>query len=92
MRQKRMAWNNHDLIAANSAVRDDKISIAQAAREYNVPMKALDDRVKNKVVHGTRPEPSTVLTKVEEDALTSYPIYMGERGFPLTHTLTKALA
>ena len=58
-----MAWNNHDMIAAISAVRDDKMSIAQAAREHNVPRKTLDDRIKNKVVHVTRPGPSTVLTK-----------------------------
>ena len=51
------------MIAAISAVRDDKMSIAQAAREHNVPRKTLDDRIKNKVVHVTRPGPSTVLTK-----------------------------
>ena len=48
-----MAWNNHDMIAAISAIRDDKMSIAQAAREHNVHRKTLDDRIKNKVVHGT---------------------------------------
>ena len=73
-----MAWTNHDMIAAISAVCDDKINIAQAAREHNVPRKTLDDRIKNKVVHGTRPGPSTVLTIVEEDSLMSYIIYMGE--------------
>ena len=40
------------MIAAISAVRD-KMSITQAAREHNVPRKTLDDRIKNKVVHGT---------------------------------------
>ena len=80
------------MIASISAVRDDKMSIAQAAREHNVPKKTLDDRIKNKVVYGTHPGPSTVLTQVEEDALMSYLIYMGGSGFPLTRTFTKALA
>ena len=44
-----MAWNNHDMIAAISAVRDDKMSIAQAAREHCVPRKTLDHRIKNKL-------------------------------------------
>ena len=42
------------MIAAISAVRDDKMNITQATREYNVPRKTLDDRIKNKDVHGTR--------------------------------------
>ena len=53
-KRERSEWHNHDIIAAISAVRDDKMSIAQAAREHNVPRKTLDDRIKNKVVHGTR--------------------------------------
>ena len=52
--KKQMAWNNHDMIAAISAVRDDKMSIAQSAREHNVTRKTLDHRIKNKVAHGTR--------------------------------------
>ena len=46
-----MAWNNHDMIASISAVRDYKMSIAQAAREHNVPRKTLD-RIKSKLMDG----------------------------------------
>ena len=48
--------------------------------------------MKNKVVHGTRPGPSTALTEEEVGALVSYLAYMAQRGFPLTRTLTKAFA
>ena len=58
------------MVAAMSAVHDQSLTVTQAARKYNVPRKTLDDRVK-KVVHGTHPGPSTVLTSKEEDALVS---------------------
>jgi len=38
------------------------------------------------------PGPSNALAKEEEDALVSYLIYMAQRGFPLTRTMTKAFA
>ena len=78
------------MIVAISAVCEDKKSIAQAAIEHTVPRRTLD-RIKNKVVHSTRPGLSTVLIKVEEDVLMSYFIYMGECGLPLTCTLSKVL-
>lgn len=80
------------MIAAMSAVRDQKVTISEAAKKYNVPRKTLDDRIKKRVEHGSRPGPSTVLTKEEEDGLVSYLAYMAQRGFPLTRTLTKAFA
>ena len=80
------------MIAAMSAVRDRKVTISEAAKKYNVPRKTLNDRIKERVEHGSRPGPSTVLTKEEEeeDGLVSYLAYMAQRGFPLTRTLTKA--
>ena len=54
--------------------------------------KTLDDRVKGRVKHGTKPGPDTVLTEEEEAALMSYLVYMAQRGFPLTRTMTMAFA
>ena len=68
-RKKRMLWSDEDMVAAMSAVHDQSLTVTQAAHKYNVPRKTLDDRVKKKVVHGTHPGPSTVLTSKEEDAL-----------------------
>ena len=54
--------------------------------------KTLDDRVKGRVKHGTKPGPDTVLTVEEDAALVSYLVYMAEQGFPLTQTMTMAFA
>jgi hypothetical protein len=67
-------------------------AVSTAAVAFDVPRKTLDDRVKGRVKHGTKPGPDTVLTAGEEDALMSYLIYMAERGFPLTRTVTMAFA
>ena len=45
------------MIAAMSAVRDQKVTISEAAKKYNVPRKTLDDRIKERVEQGSRPGP-----------------------------------
>lgn len=80
------------MIAAMSAVHNQKVTISDAATKYSVPRKTLDDRIRERVEYGSRPGPSTVLTKEEEDGLASYLAYMAQRGFPLTQTLSKAFA
>ena len=80
------------MVAAIEAVDEKKLSICAAANQFKVPRKTLDDRIKGKVKHGTKPGPSTILTAEEEDALVSYLIYMAQHGFPLTRTMTKAFA
>ncbi len=52
----------------------------------------MEDRVKGKVKHGTKPGASTVLSATEEESLVNYSVYMAERGFPLTRTMVKAFA
>ena len=80
------------MLGAMQEVEEKRVSITAAALKFNVPCKTLYDRIKGRVKHDTMPGPSTFLTTVDEDALVSYLIYMAESGFPLTHTLTKALA
>ena len=80
------------MVTAIADVKDQNLTVTAAARKHNVPRKTLDDRIKGKVVHGTHPGVSTVLTAKEESALVSYLVYMANRGYPLTHTLTKAFA
>ena len=70
------------MTAAMKAVSDKEMAITQAAAKYSVP----HDRIKKKVEHGSRPGPSTVLTKEEEDGLVSYLVYMAQQGFPLNST------
>ena len=87
-----MQWSNDDMTAAMKAVSDKEMTITQAAAKYSAHRKTLDDRIKKKVEHGSRPGQSTVLTKEEEDGLVSYLVYIAQRGFPLTRPLNKAFA
>ena len=68
------------------------MSVNAASKLHNVPRKTLDDRIRGRVRHGTKPGPSTILSLDEEKALTSYLVYMAQRGFPLTRTMVKAFA
>ena len=91
-KQPRKMWNEESMVAAMEAVETNKMSVTAAAATFNVPRKTLDDRVKGRVKHGTKPGPSTALTLEEENALVSYLVYMANRGFPLTRTMVKAFA
>ena len=78
--------------AAMEAVSGGKMNTNAAAKSFGVPRKTLDDRMKGKVRHGTKPGATTVLSMAEEESLANYLVYMAERGFPLTRTMVKAFA
>ena len=60
------------------------VSLSQLLlHSFLVPRKTLDDRIKDRVTHGSKPGVSTALTSIEEESLVSYLIYMANRGFPL---------
>ena len=86
-----LQWNPQDMERAMEAVKRG-ISVSGAARQFQVPRKTLDDRVKGRVQHGAKPGPGTALTVKEEGALASYLLYMVERGFPLTINMARAFA
>ena len=90
-KEKRKQWREEDMASAMEAV-SQGTAVSTAAKAFNVPRKTLDDRVKGRVKHGTKPGPDTVLTEEEEAALMSYLVYMAQRGFPLTRTMTMAFA
>ena len=69
---KRRQWNPEDMEAAMRAVQQEKKTVSAAAKQHSVPRKTLDDRIRGRVIHGSNPGPSTVLTAREEDALASY--------------------
>ena len=66
--------------------------VSTAASAFNVPQKTLDDCVKGRVKHETKPGPDTGLTVEEDAAFVSYLMYMAEQGFTLTQTVTMAFA
>ena len=65
-------------------------TVSAAARQFDVPRKTLDVRVKGRVQHRNNLGPSTALTFEEEKALASNLLYMAERGFPLTVNMAQA--
>ena len=77
---------------SNNVVKEGGLSVSAAASRFSVPRKTLDDRVKGRARHGSKPGVSTVLSSTEEDVLESYLIYMANHGFPLTRTMVKAFA
>ena len=90
--KQRKLWDDQDMKSAMSAVRAGQLSISAASSRFSVPRKTLDDRMKGRVAHGSKPGVSTALSLIEEDALVSYLLYMANRGFPLTRTMVKAFA
>ena len=90
-KEKRKQWREEDMVSALEAV-SQGTAVSTAAKAFNVPRKTLDDHVKGRVQHGTKPGTDTVLTEEEEAALMSYLVYMAQRGFPLTRTMTMAFA
>ena len=47
----------------------NNISLRGAAKKHNVPYSTLKDRIKNKVVHGTKPGVKTILSPEDEQEL-----------------------
>lgn len=91
-KRPRLNWRNEDMIKAMEVVESKGKSISAAAKMFNVPRKTLDDRVKGRIKHGSKPGVCTALTFIQEKSLVNYLLYMAERGFPLTRTMVKAFA
>ena len=89
--EKRKQWKDIDMKAAMKQVEEGS-SVNKAAKVCRVPKRTLDDRIKDRVAHGSLPGPSTVLTKEEKDALMAYLGYMAERGFPMTQKMVCTFA
>ena len=71
---RRRRWGLKDMEAVEKGT-----TVSEASRQFNVPRKTLDDRVKGHVEHGSNPGPNTALTAEEEKALVVYLFYMTER-------------
>ena len=60
------------MVLAIEAVKDGKMGVNCAAREYGVPRTSLKDRLSGRVEHGRKPGPLPYLTSEEEDELDSF--------------------
>ena len=74
------------------AVQEEGMTVSGASKQFSVPRKTLDDRIKGRVKHGCKPGPSTALTAEKESALTAYLLHMAEHGFPLTSNMAMEFA
>ena len=59
------------MLAAMSAVKDGML-VKTAAEAHGVPVSTLRDRIKGRVVHGTKPGPKPYLSACEEKELSSF--------------------
>ena len=82
--KKRCQWRQEDMTRALQACRNG-MTPSNASREFNIPRKTLDDRLKNRVPETARGSGGvTYLTAEQEQSLCGYIRYMAERAFPQT--------
>lgn len=85
---KRKQYSSEDLQAAVSAVKQSRLTRAEASREFHIPRKTIDDCIAGrwkKHTHG----PSRMLSEEEESTLVAYIKYMQDQGFPMTRTFIR---
>ena len=70
--KRRKLWSDESMVLAIEAVKDRKMGVNCAAREYGVPRTSLKDRLSGRVEHGRKPGPLPYLTSQEEDELASF--------------------
>ena len=68
-RKKRKQWKDADMVAAMEAVARGDLTVSRAAVVHSVPRKTLNNHVKGRVVHGTKPGGDTILTDAEDKTL-----------------------
>ena len=69
---RRKKWADSDMVSAMRAVKMGQLTISAAAIKFSVPRKTLDDRIKGRIKHGSKPGVSTALSSIEEDSLVSH--------------------
>jgi hypothetical protein len=88
MMTKRKQYDGEQMERAISAVKQKKMKIRLAAKEFQVPKSTLSDKLKGRY-KGMKPGPRTELTDEEEKALVHFLLYMANQGFPLTRSMTR---
>lgn len=83
-------WSDESMAAALKAVKEGE-SILRAAKTHGVPRSTLQDRVKGRVVHGTKPGPRPYLDSKEEGELCNFLVDVSEVGYGKTKKEVKLL-
>ena len=93
MSRKKKMYTEEDLSDCLHAIRrNNKISLDQAASMYNIPPSTVRDRLSGRTKPYTKPGPSKLLTKTEEDSLANYARYMAEIGLGITTFILSSFA
>ena len=92
MKTKRKQWAADSMEEACIAVKNEQMSLREAARKYNVPVETLRRRTAGLVSLDCRLGRSTVLTTEEEARLAQYCVAMADMGFGLTCEGVMAMA
>ncbi|KAK3612125.1 hypothetical protein CHS0354_031199 [Potamilus streckersoni] len=81
-------YTTEELKYAVSSVKQKRLTITQAYREFKVPRKTVEDHVKGKVQEKA-PGRSPILTTNEESSMVNYMKYSAQQGFPLTRKIAR---
>ena len=74
--RKRGNWNFEDLEKATEEVKEGKLSVREASQKYSILKSTVYDHSSSKVKEVSRPGPSPILTKQEENELVNWIITM----------------
>ena len=91
-KRKRKQWAAESMEEACNAVKNERMSLREASRKYNVPVETLRRRTTGLVSLDCRPGPHTVLTSEEEARLAQYCVTMADMGFGVTPEGVMAIA
>ncbi|KAJ8353656.1 hypothetical protein SKAU_G00212230 [Synaphobranchus kaupii] len=84
-------WRDEDMVSAMAACQG-RMNVAASARQFNVPRKTLDDRVKGHIHQGSKQGPPKKLNQADEKVLVRYALYSARQGFPLTKAMLLSYA
>ena len=75
-------WTSEQMSRAYAAVQNDRLSVRQAALEYDVPRSTLGDRVTGRVLPGSKSGKKRYLSDEEEDELVQFLLNCASVGYP----------
>ena len=81
MAAKRHQWSEDSLVSALATIKDEKISLRQAACMYGIPKSTLSLYMSGKSNIGCKPGQSPFLTVDEEQMLVDYILHMSQIGY-----------
>ena len=90
---RRLQYDRSNLLKAYNAVKEKRLPVKVAARQFGVPVMTLRDRVLGKVsLETTKPGPDSLFSMEEELTLVEHLETMAQMGYGYTHAQLKVMA